>query len=157
MIRLPVVGVDPGHSETGIVLRLGDELLEHSTVIRDDEPDGRYVDRVNAVVNTRSELHKNCLVAVEGVRAPNPHVGRVTNVTGLLGTAIVLGGVLAWWPDALVIPPGGNGSGPLAAYPEALRPTRGRGAGKDNLRHERSAWDVAGAALTLATQTARSA
>jgi hypothetical protein len=37
----------------------------------------------------------------------------------------------------------------MAAYPAALRPTGGKGAGKDRLRHVRSAWDVAGAAPSL--------
>jgi len=67
----------------------------------------------------------------------------------------VLGAVLNEVPlhDAVerlvVVPPGRNGSGPMAAYPAKLRPKAGKGRGRDNLRHERSAWDVAGAARMI--------
>lgn len=92
-------------------------------------------------------------VAIEGVQKPSPFMGKsgnvsFTNVNGLLGTAMVLGAVLAALP-AIVVPPGGNGSDPMGVYPVELRPTRGKGAGGDKLRHERSAWDVAGTGMTL--------
>ena len=145
-----IIGVDPGGVETGIVLRRGDELLWHATIVERD-PQAH----VNAI--TRA-LHHGFLtvgldvtVAVEDVTEPNPHMG-LTNVKGLIGTARILGAVMGFYPCTILVPPGRNGSGPLSAYPLALRPTRGSGRGRDGLRHVRSAWDVAGAAAVLLRQ-----
>jgi len=154
VIRLPVVGVDPGGRWTGIVLRRGDDICEWSTVTANSDglPSADYLAAVcNLVILYRGQTGSHpgaVVIAVEGVKAPNPHVG-MSNPLGIMGTAMVLGAVLRDFPGAVVVPPGGNGSGPMLAYPEALRPTRGKGAGKDGLRHCRSAWDVAGAALGM--------
>jgi hypothetical protein len=72
---------------------------------------------------------------------------RPRNMTGVLGTAIVLGSVLARWSDAVVVPPGkGHGKLHEQAYPKPLRPA---GKGKDLLRHCRSGWDVSHHGETL--------
>lgn len=149
-----VVGIDPGGQSTGLVVRHRDTLVAHTTVLRNKRPMGWYLAEILDTASEYVSLAANAaveagdwLVAVEGINDPNPHV-RLTNVRGLIDTATVLGAVLGRWP-AVIVPPGGNGSGPLGAYPEALRPTRGQGRGRDALRHERSGWDVAGAALTV--------
>lgn len=148
------VGIDPGGSETGIIARHGDRCLYRSVVTRDDLQMGDYIAEViSVVVDALAEVDPVDVledpVSVEGLTTPNPHIG-MTSVRGLLDTAQVLGAVLAHWPTAVVVPPAGNGSAPLAAYPADLRPIRGQGKGRDRLRHCRSAWDIAGAAPTLA-------
>lgn len=64
----------------------------------------------------------------------------------------MLAGHIAGWATAQRlnvewVRPAHHGQGFIGAYPAELRPTRGKGAGKDRFRHMRSAWDVAGAAL----------
>lgn len=157
---LTLVAVDPGSRNTGVITRRGDELLRYTTLVRkgdSDLPDAEYL---REVVSTVLDMWSRVLaqvVAVEAVQKPSPFHGKTgnvsfTNVTGLLGTAMVVGAVLAAFPHTVEVPPGGNGSGHLGAYPIELRPTRGKGAGSDNLRHMRSAWDVAGTAALLLRQ-----
>lgn len=146
-----IVGVDPGGHDTGIVVRQRDCLLWSDTVRRSpDEPVVHYALRVlqsveAAIAEAAGEDAGRGLLAVEDVVDPNPHV-RLTNPRGLIDTAIVVGVIVGRHPVVLV-PPGGHGTGPLGWYPATLRPTRGQGRGKDRLRHVRSAWDVAGAAV----------
>lgn len=139
-----VLGVDPGGQYTGLVLRRGNQLIDHLTITRGHLTMAAHLANVTEAV--RLHLAQANLLAVEDLNDPSPHMG-LTSVRGLIDTAQVLGAVLSHWPTAVVVPPGGHGSGPLLAYPRALHPTRGRGRGKDRLRHERSAWDVAGAGL----------
>lgn len=137
-------------------MRRGDVLLEHLTLTRvgtENLPGQEYLRTVALTLVRLVEAHSTDAVAVEGVQKPSPFMGKsgnvsFTNVNGLLGTAMVFGAVLALLP-ALVVPPGGNGSDPMIAYPLPLRATRGKGAGGDKLRHERSAWDVAGTGMTM--------
>lgn len=153
-----MVGIDPGSRHTGVVVRQGDTLVDHLTLERlgkADMPDRVYLRQVVLTCVRLVEQH-DATVAVEGVQKPSPFMGKTgnvsfSNVTGILGTACVLGAVLALLP-AVVVPPGGNGSGQMLAYPIQLRPTRGKGAGGDKLRHERSAWDIAGAGITMVRQ-----
>lgn len=134
----PFIGVDPGAKETGVVVRTGETIWWQSVLT------GTPAEIVREVRDLWLDL-LHPILAVEDLNAPNPHVGMM-NPASLIGTAKVLGAILGAFPEAIVVPPGGNGSGPLSAYPEALRPTRGKGAGKDKLRHCRSAWDVSLAA-----------
>lgn len=101
--------------------------------------------------------------AIEGITRPNWHMhGRAAaNPEALLAAAIVLGNIQAWAREQLgtyiEIPPSGNGSAPLATYPEPLvsdaerrKPNWQNAIGKTGkLRHQRSAWDIA---LTAARQ-----
>jgi hypothetical protein len=153
VIRLPVIGVDPGHRETGIVVCFGAELVEHAVIVRKGEgmPDQEYLDRVIAAM---TEMRRRSLasgqpaplVGLEGVQAPNPHAG-MTNPTGIIGTAVVFGWVWRAFPDAIIVRPQSAGKGPIGAYPDELHPTRGDGRGRDKLRHCRSAYDIALATL----------
>jgi hypothetical protein len=152
---LAVVGVDPGGSDTGIVLRAADKLLAFDVVsrraaageVRAELPDGAYLCRVvDTVVRFSALTRGSTIVTIEGIKKPTGFAGgkrAPMNPMGLIATGMTLGAVLAAYPEALVVPPGGNGSLPIPAYPSALRPTSGRGAGADRLRHARSAWDVA--------------
>lgn len=155
-----VIGVDPGGQHVGIVARRGlDELVAHVTIDRGaTEPRDAWARRVAVEVDDLLGVDGGTaevpIVGIEDVVKPNPHQRRrdgnsLTNLDGILDTAVVLGALLLANPDAILVPPGGNGSNVMDAYPRELRPTRGRGAGHDRLRHVRSAWDVAGAALWL--------
>lgn len=161
MTPAAVIGVDPGGRQTGLVVRCGDSCLAADLVTREGpetfpEADylGEVVEAIGGLVVYASQDLPELFgagwprVAVEGVVHPNGHV-RMINAAGLLGTATVLGAVLAHFPAALVVPPAGHGAGPRQAYPAALwPPTEKRGAGR--CRHLRSAWDIAEAGAFLA-------
>ena len=166
------VGVDPGARSTGINARLGADPLAWQIVEpTEDEtevgPGAHYLslvlDMVREVVWTAyrdpsmDRSRTPWSPAVEGVRRPNPHLNRrngkaTTDPTAIIGTAMVLGAVLAQYPDAVIVPPGSNGSGALASYPvELVTPAERRLLAKDPamvagqraaIRHARSAWDV---------------
>ncbi len=143
----PVLGIDPGGRATGYCLLDGDTLLSAGVVTRDGEDWARYyAELTDLVPATLPPL----VVAIEGLSKPCPHLG-LTNVSGLISTARVLGVVEAHahvhGHHVVIIPPGRNGSAPLATYPPALVGPRDNGGGI--LRHARSAYDVARAALVL--------
>lgn len=152
------IGIDPGGRDTGITAIRGDAVLHHSIVTRagdDPIPDAAYVrsvvDVVQGIDAWLTLSADQVVIAVEGVTAPNPQLRRrdgnsLTNPAGIIGAAMVLGGIVGRWATAIVVPPGRNGSHVLDAYPAELRPTRGQGRGHDRLRHCRSAFDVARAA-----------
>lgn len=154
-ITWPVVGIDPGGTHTGIVLRDRTTVLAHHIATRrQGEPMGDYLAHV---LDLAANLHTRITgyatassthIAVEDLNEPIPQMG-VTSVRGLIGAAQVLGAVLGRFPAATVVPPGGHGSGILAAYPRELVGAGERnGAGR--LRHARSAWDIAQAAIQRA-------
>ncbi|MDA8310697.1 MAG: hypothetical protein M0Z46_08790 [Actinomycetota bacterium] len=148
-----ILGIDPGGRETGmVVVELDGSQRRAPRVARAvliergaGETEAAYV---GEVVGALRELSDGCrLIAVEGLVVPTPHL-RVIALSGLLGAAVVLGAVLATAPSATVVPPGGNGSGPLRAYPgELVGPGERAGAGWR--RHLRSAWDIALAAASV--------
>ena len=149
---MKVLGIDPGGTQTGLVVveldgsqRRAPRVARAVLIERGaGETEAAYVGEVCAAVR---ELGEGCqVVGVEGLVVPTPHL-RVIALAGLLGAAVVLGAVLATERGAVVVPPGGNGSGPLRAYPgELVGPGEARGAGWR--RHLRSAWDIALAAAS---------
>lgn len=155
-----VIGVDPGGRQTGLVVRYGNSCLAADLVTRDDPepfPGADYlaevVDAIGGLVVYASQDLPELAgaappkVAVEAVVHPSGHV-RMINAAGLLGTATVLGAVLAHFPKAIVVPPASHGAGPRSAYPAVLwPPTEKRGTGRR--RHLRSAWDIADAGAFL--------
>ena len=154
-----VLGVDPGQTSCGLVVRDGATLITHATVIRNKSWDrGEWVDHcLTEALDLLPESGGPHLTAIEDVNTPNAyHEGRkqIISPVSAIETALLAGAFLAWrWYDdgpTVLVPPNRNGQGPLTGYPEPLRPTRGKGAGADNLRHCRSAWDVAGTGLLLA-------
>jgi hypothetical protein len=152
----PWVGVDPGAKDTGIVLRAGRDLVLAQVVsnpgYRQHDPSSVGADYLGAVVDAviaaYTEGGEGTGIAVEGVTRPCPHLG-LTDPSDIIGSGLVLGAVLLTWPDAVVVPPGGNGSGLLATYPDGLvtdaerRRGMNRAAGQSaQIRHCRSGWDV---------------
>jgi len=134
-----VLGVDPGATH------LGWAFVERGTTLLDFGVEDRPTD-VDALT-WRPEIPLDpapALVAIEGVVAPSPHAG-ISNPRGIIEAAWVGGRIAeaaATRFPVVIVPPGGHGSGPRAAYPDALfgvRERRGRG----RLRHARSAYDVA--------------
>lgn len=156
-----IVGVDPGARTTAIVaVDTKDQTVLGMLLIRNKGPllplPTDYLRAVAADVNRLAEKHNADAVHVEGVNRPSWHVGgkakgAATDPTGLLGAAQVLGAVIASTDRTVhVIPPGRNGSRPMAAYPAPLvsdGERRKQGwqtrVGTGQLRHARSAFDVA--------------
>lgn len=153
-----VVGVDPGYRDTGWVILRGRELVACGTVHR-AEPAiagcsltaGDYLDDVVGSIEAELDaalVDKVDLVAVEDIVCPTPHLG-MTNSTGIIGAAIVVGYVLSWARDldpateVVTVRPGRNGSGPSGLYPPELLDRGGIARPGGARRHERSALDVA--------------
>lgn len=159
---LVVIGVDPGGATTGVVVRQADRLLAACSIGSSDHATlAPYLEEVVAAVIGYRDVHQADGVAVEDAIPPNPHLG-VSNPAGIIEAAKVLGAVLAFVPDAVIVRPGRHGA-PVAnrreleaRYPAGLigpRETKGTGA----LRHVRSAWDIAGAAdFEIRTRNRRS-
>jgi hypothetical protein len=153
-----VVGVDPGGRQTGVVVRYGSDCLAADLVTRAGPelfPGAAYLDEVADAIGGLVVYAAHTapaagwpLVAVEGVVHPSGHV-RMINAAGLLGTATVLGAVLAHYPAALIVPPAKHGAGLRQAYPPSLWPPNDR-KGTGRCRHLRSAWDIAEAGAFLA-------
>lgn len=155
MTSTTTLGVDPGARDTGLVLVRGDDLLAHAVIHREDRiSDEEYVCGVlaNALSLVNLVGPEDLLVAVESVTPP---VGfrdgkrQPINPGSLIATSAVMGAFIAWaWTepasvDLILVPPAGNGSAVLAAYPPALVGAREAKAAGGILKHCRSAWDVA--------------
>lgn len=150
-----VVGVDPGGRNTGVVARRADQLLWAALERRQDSgplPGQDYLADVIRTVERALEVGAelttgDVILCAEEVSAPNPHLG-LTNTTGVIGTAITLGGLMAYFEEVLLVPTGAHGSGPKEAYPPGLWGVREK-TGGGRFRHCRSAWDVAGAGALI--------
>lgn len=149
-----VLGIDPGGKTCGMVLRQGRTVTRAVLVINSDAP-ALSRDYLAEVIDAAEDAYEwgsyfdppgtRRLVAIEDVVHPNPHLG-LANMDGLLHTAQVLGALRVRFPDAILVRPGGHGSAPLASYPpELVGDKEIKGTGK--LRHARSAYDIAGAAV----------
>lgn len=148
---MSVVGIDPGARFVGIVTVDRGELvsvaiLDRRRVCPTEPLEGwaRFV--LNAVTAELVLLDDpETVVAVEGVKAPNPHVRRrdgnaLTNPTGIIETAAVFGAIVGAFPRAVVVEPGGNGAEVDLAYPSSIRSGARLGGPSD---HVRAAYDVA--------------
>lgn len=134
------LGVDPGGRYTGVVTKDRDRVLSACVLTRTTGgkfPDAHYINEVLDEITNHIEIVE--FIALEGVVEPEPHMG-IISVAGLVGTGVVFGAVLARWPNAVIVPPGGNGSLPDAAYPPEIRRRVRLGGPTD---HARSAYDVA--------------
>lgn len=171
--RTIVIGIDPGATETGVLARSRDNLLAATVVVRARRgpmPDLDYLAEVQqAATDAAWHAHPGdrVVVAIEEVKAPGGYdVGAASGERRpiapgpIIGAATVAGAVAGWWindidrAEVVVVPAGGHGGAPIPSYPRPLRPTRGRGAGRDRNRHLRSAWDIAGVALPILRQRA---
>lgn len=156
------VGIDPGARDTGVI-SINPEGTSTRGFTVHNEGDLLPVPHsyLVAVIETVREAieyagGESAIVKVESITRPNWHVakdrkfGSAANPAPLLGTAQVLGAVMAVYPDSVLVPPGKNGSSVLAAYPDFLIGPREKSkqgwqsrVGSGILRHQRSAWDVA--------------
>ena len=157
-----VLGIDPGARATGLCVLSGDQIVAHQTVTSEGEifpAERRYVLAVLEAGAALLQIHDIDLLAVETITRPSWHMkGRAAvDPTALLATAEVLGAVLGvvWPVNVTQIRPNKNGSQPLGTYPgELVSPGERRKAGWENrigggqLRHARSAYDVARLAST---------
>ncbi len=156
----PVLGIDPGARYTGVVLRDGDVVLHASTLVRPDGVDPAGWAR-QVVDETRLLLFTGCPantgVGVEGITEPKGFAhGRRAPIdpAALLFAGTVFGALVAAYPQAVVVPPGGNGSQHVTHYPPELVGVRpadlpGSGGGAHTRAHEQSAYDVAGKAARV--------
>lgn len=161
----PVLGIDPGGRFTGLVVRRRDDLLAWRLEVRPGNArmvDGRYIRQVLAGCSTalteaglEPRDRDGYVVGVEGLAYWPERDGSRRDQRGLYGTAMVLGAILARWPDATVVD-SGRGVANLhpQAYPEPIRPPV-NGAGKDKRNHVRAAWDHSYAAETAYLTAAR--
>jgi hypothetical protein len=160
----PWVGIDPGSVATGIAVRNGNRLLWHAVVERTSDEDvvrgigvgAKYIHAVLDAIDLAIDNTDPAGIAVEGIVRPNPHVRRkdgssLIDAGTVAATAMVLGGILAVRPDAVIVPPKSHGHNDLWTYPEALvtpgEARRGlRRKAQDNvlIHHCRCAFDVAG-------------
>ncbi|MDV6267049.1 hypothetical protein [Rhodococcus globerulus] len=151
------LGIDPGARSTGLCVLSGGEILAHQTVTSEGDifpAQRRYVLAVLEAGAVLLQIHDVTHVAVETITRPSWHMkGRAAaDPTALLATAEVLGAVLGvdWPVNVTQIRPNKNGSRPLGAYPdELISPAERRKKGWEHrigsgqLRHARSAYDVA--------------
>lgn len=94
------------------------------------------------------------IVAVESLTAPKGFAGgerAPIDPAGVIAAGVVLGAVLAAYPSAVVVDPGGNGSNPVDTYPTGIR--KGAKLGGPST-HARSAFDVAFRAKATAAMRA---
>lgn len=171
------LGVDPGVTDTGLVLRAGPDLLAWRVVHRGvDEsiaPGRRgirvgpaYLAAVGAAMDTLTGLgeeHGVVRVACEWVNAPEGHAKRGhVQPRDLVALSIVAGYVVGHaTSDVTLVLPARHGQNPLVTYPAELvtpgerRQGLYRKAGEwTQVSHAREAWDVAGAAPATHRQAA---
>lgn len=166
------IGIDPGARFSGLVLRSGNDCVDWVTVVRTDDeteigPGPAYwhaIDR--AVLNLAGIAIREGLTAplisIEGVRAPGGFRDgkkQFAKPADIMALGATFGAVLTQNPDAIVVPPGGNGRGVYGQYPDELvsagekrgRNWRLKDCGKSSPQsHARSAWAVAGKAAQMA-------
>lgn len=167
------LGVDPGMTDAGLVLRAGPDLLAWRVVHRGDDEGAvagkrsalvgpAYLGRVAAAVDELVAIAEGggyeLRAAVEWMNAPSGFARgerRNLNPQNLTATALATGHALAHLTarglDPVLIQPGHAGENMLITYPEQLvTPTERRSglhrkSGRSNpISHAREAWDVAG-------------
>lgn len=147
------LGIDPGGSQTGYVVRNGRTLVDWDLLDRDQADRTLWVEACVEAANNLALEFEPELVAVENLNDPTPHMG-VTSVRGLIDTAVIIGALVAWSQDfplpLQLVPPACHGRAAeglgraalVAAYPGLVGPREKSGAGQ--MRHVRAAWDIAG-------------
>lgn len=160
-----IVGVDPGGRTTGLAVRdtkldTDQGYVTHQLVARTgnnllpvwaDRTWSTYahnvlrsIDRLlaDAAESDRGpvELAVETLHTPSGFAKGKPAPLNRNQLGGLMGTCGILVVVLARWPNAGIIAPGGHGSAGQIAYPPQIR--KPEHVKVDVLRHCRSAWDV---------------
>lgn len=158
---MKVLGIDPGAKYTGVSLRdLAEEtILLSSTYVKPDSLDiYEWARFLPSLIQQEVLQHYQVdVIGVEGISAPKGYQnGRRSplNPKHIIFTAILVGGFLLEFKDAVVVPPGKNGS--TGVYPDELNGRRpktllGSSVGATTRNHEKSAYDVAGEAFFIHT------
>jgi hypothetical protein len=150
-----VIGIDPGAKYTGVSVRniSTDEILLSSTYVKPKETEiVSWAIEVSARIQTDvADLFPEAKIGIEGLAAPRGYNnGKLAplNPKYLIFAGIVLGAVAQRFSNAVIVPPGHNGTS-RTGYPDVLcgrrpkdLPGFAKGAGTRN--HEKSAYDVAG-------------
>ena len=153
----PVLGLDPGARYTGIVVRDGDVVLYSATLVRDDGMGPfEWADYVadECQVILFEKCPEGTKVGIEGVTVPKGFKNgkkQPVNPGPILFTGVVAGALKREFKEAVIVPPGGNGSQHITNYPPELVGKRpkdlpGSSNGAGTRAHEQSAYDVAGKA-----------
>lgn len=151
-----VMGIDPGARYTGIIVRDNDEPIYSGIFVR--PADMSSTDWALESVRLSLEVYKEYSpthVALEGISDPKGfYKGQqaAINPKDIIRTGVVLGALVATWPQAIIVDPGGNGDRHESFYPDALNGRRpkdlaGSNKGANTRKHEKSAYDVAGKAM----------
>lgn len=155
-----VVGVDPGARYTGVCIRDGETVLHASTLVRPEDVKSG-TDWALLVVAQVQQILKDFPSAlpmgIEGISDPKGfYQGKqaAINPKDIIRAGIVLGALVATWPNAVIVKPGNNGSRAYSKYPSQLvgrRPADlpGSSQGAGTRGHEQSAYDVAGKAADV--------
>lgn len=154
--HITVLGIDPGARYTGITVRDNDTPIYSGIFVRPQEMSAYdwALESKRLSLEVYDEFNPTH-VALEGISDPKGfHKGQqaAINPKDIIRTGIVLGALLATWPDAIVVEPGGNGDRHESFYPDCLNGRRpktlaGSNTGANTRKHEKSAYDVAGKAL----------
>lgn len=152
-----VIGIDPGAVYTGVSVRNLAEgtILLSSTYVRPKDKEKEIVSwAVELALKIRSEVVEafpEAKIGIEGISDPKGYSnGKKSpiNPKYIIKAGIVLGALAMAFPEAVIVPPGHNGSS-RTGYPDVLNgrrpkdlPGNAKGAGTRN--HEKSAYDVAG-------------
>lgn len=155
------VGIDPGARNTGVVAMRGRDILWAKVFTNP----GPLIPEPAYLVGTADAIYGRVegafweigedlpRFAIEGVSAPKGFAGgkrSPLNPEAIIGAAATFGALVATFRDAIIVPPGGNGSKPMGAYPRELVSAAeqrkpgwaGRVGESSNARHMRSAYDV---------------
>lgn len=151
-----VMGIDPGARYTGIIVRDNDEPIYSGIFVRpaDMTSTNWALESVRLAVEVYEE-YKPTHIALEGISDPKGfYKGQqaAINPKDIIRTGVVLGALVATWPEAIIVDPGGNGDRHESFYPDALNGRRpktlaGSNKGANTRKHEKSAYDVAGKAM----------
>lgn len=151
-----LLGIDPGARYTGVVVRDMDIPVYSGIFVRPIEMSATdwalaCIDHAKKVYDDYKPQH----VAIEGISDPKGfYKGKqaAINPKDIIRTGIVVGSLVATWPQAIIVEPGGNGDRDESYYPDCLNGRRpkdlaGSNKGSGTRKHEKSAYDVAGKAL----------
>lgn len=153
--NITVLGIDPGARYTGISLRDNDTPIYSAIFVRPQSMSAtEWALECSRLALEVYNEYKPSYVALEGISDPKGfYKGEqaAINPKDIIRTGIVLGALVATWPDAIIVEPGGNGDRHESFYPESLSGRRpkdlaGSNKGSNTRKHEKSAYDVAGKA-----------
>lgn len=150
-----VIGIDPGARYTGVSVRdlSENKILLSSTYVK---PEETYIfswanELAETIQREVVEKFPEAKIGIEGISDPKGYSnGKKSpiNPKHIIRAGIVAGALSMKFSDAVIVPPGRNGSS-RTGYPDALNgrrpkdlPGTAKGAGTRN--HEKSAYDVAG-------------